>query len=67
MCLYAEYWGTNVTIMPPVSKRCDDKSFCATSVFVTIVKVNISNLNQASINVFNEVETGLLQPFEITR
>jgi len=50
----------------PVSERGDDESLSTTSVFITVVKINIRNLNETAIRVFNEVKSRLFEPFKVT-
>ena len=50
----------------PIGERGDDKTFSTSGVFVAVVKVDVGDLNQTSVHFLFEVETGLLQPFEIT-
>ena len=51
----------------PVSQWRDDQTVSTTRVLVAVVKLDVGNLNQTSVDVFDKVKPRLLQPLEVGR
>lgn len=49
----------------PVSERCNHQTISAAQILITVIKLHVRDLDNASVGVFYEVEAGLFLPFKI--
>lgn len=60
-------WATAVVLLVPVRERRDDQPLCTAQVFVLVGKGNVGHWDPRFVGIIFEVETTLLQPFEVVR
>ena len=48
-----------------IRERSNNQSFGATKKLILVNEVDVSDGNEASVSIFNEIKSNLLEPFEV--